>query len=89
MSNTYKRQKIRQLHQEVGAVTKRQMICALMAQRIRQKHPRISPENIVPMANFLGFFVWLFSLPYDGIKRLLMKRKIRRASAKIKSNNDK
>lgn len=89
MSNTYRRQKAIAIHEQVGNVSKRKMICALMAQRLRKRHPNISPDNIVTMANFTGFFVWLFSYPYDGIKRLQMRRKLAKAQAKIKLQNDK
>ena len=78
MSNSYRRgytssQKPKEEH------SKYELIYGTIAAKLIRKG-RLNPQNIFPVAKFLGFFVWLYSPIYS----LYMNLKIKVKMAKIK-----
>lgn len=37
---------------------------------------KVAKQNIVSLAKFLSVFIIIFSFPYTGIKKMMMKRKL-------------
>lgn len=40
------------------------------------KSGKVAKQNIVTLAKFLSVFIIIFSFPYTGIKKMMMKRKL-------------
>ena len=40
------------------------------------KSGNVAKQNIVSLAKFLSVFIIIFSFPYTGIKKMMMKRKL-------------
>ena len=80
MSNTYRR-KYQLSPSEKQNYSKYELLYAHIATKI-MRHGNVHPQSIIPLAKFLAAFVWLFSWPYDGYKKLRLMAKIRKAQHK-------